>query len=734
MSAKIHTLNSAKNASNAPYKALVADIASCLNKKLSELLTNMFNSADDSLFLLAETADTNTDKSQSFDTMRMLRLQRKDITQKYAQALKEYLKPVHQNQLGEVEELDEDQLMQLDRDEMEERVAVTTMDSKASHLFAEAIGHLEARLEFLAVKTTAIFDQKALQPKHICEAFRVALKDVELTTRHKLILYKLFDNEVVSHLDNIYNSINQLLIDANILPQIKITEPVQKPVQNNIFLTSFSQPEEKNNTEDTLDTDKASKVLNDFIHGESDDDTQSSSSQGKNQQYFDRRDVLKALTNLQLSYKPEYIVGQKSSLETEDFKRALLTSMAKITSGVTLSKTVNQIDGKIIDFIEMVFGAFLDDPNISHIIKSLLMRYQVPVIKMAMLDINFIKNRKHPARMVLDNIAHLSIGIEDKENTLYRTIELITEQLLSSFDQNVISFQTALSSLKRLSDIEQKKQQQKEKQTHQQILQEYTRQVVLSELQYRIGNMEIAEELQPLILKHWSTLMFHRFYRFGKDSDEWNEAVSILIMLLKSLQPISSADTWSLLNDNHMPLVETIEELLHETKQNTQAVENSITQLKQTYSRMLSDSEFRHTEPVPEIDIDETASEQDYMAAFDSLPDLHSEQDTTSPMDQQATAAREKIAQLPANVKPGAWFEIFDGDDRPVRRLKLSVIILEDARLVFVDRLGANVLDKYADIFADELETRKSILIADQSIFDRALGRVIGSLSNTTDT
>ena len=96
---------------------------------------------------------------------------------------------------------------------------------------------------------------------------------------------------------------------------------------------------------------------------------------------------------------------------------------------------------------------------------------------------------------------------------------------------------------------------------------------------------------------------------------------------------------------------------------------------------------------------------------------------------EQERIAREKISKLPSDLHPGVWFEIFNGDEKPVRRLKLSVILTEVAKLIFVDCHGVKVIEKDAGDFARELENRQSRFIADHSTFEHALGTVIHKLA-----
>jgi hypothetical protein len=74
------------------------------------------------------------------------------------------------------------------------------------------------------------------------------------------------------------------------------------------------------------------------------------------------------------------------------------------------------------------------------------------------------------------------------------------------------------------------------------------------------------------------------------------------------------------------------------------------------------------------------------------------------------------------------WFRIYIGEDKAARRAKLSVIIIEDSKLVFVNHNGDIIVEKSFEEFTDEIEQGKSGMIMGHSIFDHALHSVIGKL------
>ncbi|MCW9047736.1 MAG: DUF1631 domain-containing protein, partial [Gammaproteobacteria bacterium] len=563
MSAIIHKFNSSKRSSSGQaaksnLKQLISQIAGCLNEELSELMGRLFDGADDMLFQLAENADSNEDQNEYFDTMRMLRIERKNIGQNFAANLKTHLQ-TSKTQNNQNIDLEEDELSLVDQDEMEELVAVSAMHSKAMNLYGEAVGHLEARIEFLSLKSPGLFNKDALAPKNICDSFKDALASIELSTNNKLVLYKLFDQEVILHLEPLYKKLNQLFIDQGVLPQIKLGDsPVKKTSQSNTVTAQAEQALETdavylenptynpgqsstysynngngghnngttqtsggiNNTSLNGATASTSSnqqnLVHQFINGEltasgpgipASFTTKRNSPSSNSTQYYDRRDVMSALTNLQQNVAQS--TAPIEEIDAADFKRSLLADMGS-RSGGAVTKQVNLVDEKTIDFIEMLFDAIIEDSSISQAVTNLLLRLQIPVIKVAMLDESFFADGEHPCRTTLNLIAFLGRGLTSSDDTLFNKLNTVVETLLNDFDIDINSFENASNRLEEIELEELQITSEKEKITQKTALQTHAREVVLAELQYHVMNKVLPKSSQKLILKFWSTLMFHR--------------------------------------------------------------------------------------------------------------------------------------------------------------------------------------------------------------------------------
>jgi hypothetical protein len=231
--------------------------------------------------------------------------------------------------------------------------------------------------------------------------------------------------------------------------------------------------------------------------------------------------------------------------------------------------------------------------------------------------------------------------------------------------------------------------------------------------------IQLPKPLQPLILNQYSTVMFHRYVKFGKDSKEWKETTQLLSILCNTLKAIESLEDWQYLHDVNEATTTKVSDLLNASNLNKEKVAIAIHNLKNHYERSLRESHFFTKE----------ANEAD--TAISSLEDLEYPQ---APLLDEATEQtiqqkNHPSCQLPDEVQPNAWFEVYIGPGKPIRRLKLSIILNEKSQLIFVDHRGNKIVEKDATEFKKELSEELSRLIVDRLIFEHALGQVISSIA-----
>lgn len=733
MTADIYTLKTGDLRDDQPkedeFDSLIENIYSLLNQQLLELFTDMLDGAEKTQKELSEvTGDTEDEidekQMQKITAYRLLCDKRNMINSSFFIAINEQLKP----STGSENDDQEEELSLVDHEEMEEMVAITTMHANALNLFGEEISDMEARVEYLEIMAAPIFGKQALNPNHICEAFQTALKPHDLSTDRKLILFKFFDEQVNLQLGEMYKSINELFINAGVMPEIILnTQKYEEPEERTFTTrtaTYYDPGENKATNFIPRSQSELNHIVGQFMKGNftvTGDELELPASFYKDptkqnidgKEYYKRKEVVRSLSRLQNRLTE---LGEKANLiSAEEIKQSLMADIGQ-SNGGAITKEVTVIDERSIDFVGMMFEAITTDESISEVITNLLLQLQIPVIKVAMNDASLFSDENHPARNVLNLVSKAGKGVTEKDDKVYNDIENIIDDILEGYDVDIVSFEKAVDALDELIRHEEETADENEKVEQRAIIRKHAREVVLKELRYLSSNKRLPKPVQPLVLKHWSTLMLNRYIKFGKDSDQWIQSVMLLKLMLKLLQPIKQKSQWEELDNNHIALVEAVNDELYDTQQNKSQIDKQIFSLQKTFSQMLNENGFEMIEGNRQED----DSKHDVM----EVSDAEMEQ-----IENEARITLEKIKQLPSNVKPGVWFEIFNGEDRAVRRLKMSVILTEVAKVIFVDRKGVKVIEKDAGEFADELKHNKSRMLADHSTFDHALGKVMSAMA-----
>jgi len=755
MSAQIHTLKTGDLSKNKPgskkieqVDALVHNVSNRLNVQLLQRVSMMLNSADDSLSMLSENAESSEMKSKYLDLMRILRSERSNIDKAFFIAINDKINSKEQSQ--------DDELALVDQDEMDEMVAITTMYSNAMNNYGQEVSNLEARFEYLEMSSNKTLPKHSIDPRHICEAFQTALKQIDITLDYKLLLFKLFDMEVSSRLGDMYKSLNQLFIDAGVMPEVvyqaknldsgtdsanRADKSSQKDSGPTVREARYYDPQ-KNKSSNFIPRSQAeisyfiSQFMNGFTTAKGKGIPESFStipSDKDNYNCYSRNDLMSALSKLQNKLTKVKIKNNAVKIDAEHIKRAIMADMGS-SNGGAITKKVHVLDQRSIDFVGMMFNAITKDESISKVIKNLLMLLQIPVIKAAMLDEKLFTQEDHPARNTLDLISRAGKGVTEEKDHVFIKLEKIVDGLLRKYDVDIASFERAVDELQKLITIEEEVAAENESIEQLEIIKDHARDVVLTEMRHLTTNKKVPKSVQPLVLKHWPTMMCNRYVSHGKESSEWLLSLMLLKLLMKCLQPINNRSQWQILNDNHQPLIEAMNDELYETQQDREEIDAQISALQQTFLKMLDDYGYKLVEE-PAAEAQEQAAaaapyvEEENIDAANEEFDENGHDEEVARIEEQARIAREKISKLPSDLHPGVWFEIFNGEDRPVRRLRLSIILTEVATLIFVDCHGVKVIEKDAGDFARELKNEQSRFIADHSTFEHALGVVIHKLA-----
>ncbi len=469
---------------------------------------------------------------------------------------------------------------------------------------------------------------------------------------------------------------------------------------------------------------------------------------GGGENYYSHQQVMTALTVLQ---EPAEDLSQTPLVfDANQIKKAVLSSIGE-TEGGAVTKAVHHVSEKTIDFIKLIFDAIIEEESITDEIKTLLLSLQIPVIKAAMIDSDFFVDDQHPARLLLDKITEAGVGVSEHTDPVYIEIEKVVRKLLSDYHEDVIAFEIALKELNRLTEEIYRKARETEAKSRKAVKMAHAKTVVLQEIRKITIGKELPHGIRTLVLKVWPSMMFNHYMENGKANDEWVELLMILQKIIESVQPLNTLQELEGLGLTYNDILTAAKGKLDLCRKNRNVIESVVEELSQTYEALMATTGLPdENEPQAEIPslegeasvgvsgvTEEVVSE---IESEESIEELSEEERDFSLDRQEAMAepepeerdpeevAREKISRLPEGVAPGAWFIVYNGEDKPVRRLKLAVILVQDATMVFVDHLGNVVIEKDAEEFTDEIDKGLSGIIMQHSVFDHALANALQSI------
>jgi len=210
----------------------------------------------------------------------------------------------------------------------------------------------------------------------------------------------------------------------------------------------------------------------------------------------------------------------------------------------------------------------------------------------------------------------------------------------------------------------------------------HLKQKLSAKIKLCLQEKNIPKSCQSIVLKLWPSTLLHILKNHGSNTPQWNNAIRMYIDLIDSIQPIENIEQFRQLKDNFMSIARSNNNMLL-LYHSEASVEPALKSLISHYNQQLG-----------------TAKHSDFSKNTNS-------------------SALDKLAKLPSNIKPGIWCEIYIDDKTPPRRLRLSVINMNNGALIFVNRNGIKKLEKDALVFATELKNGQSKIYKHDALFFR---------------
>jgi hypothetical protein len=526
---------------------VVAECRSVVGEHLRRLMQSMFDKLDDALYETADKAASHDVQFRYLDAMRDMRKHRAAIESAFSgHALDCYDEfwrsgPVERKSGSGPGTSEVGELALVGEDELEETLAVNAMVSKGENRFERQLGALRQRFARAIGREELTDDESPIGPASLADAFRRAVGEVQAELAVRLVIYKLFDRQVVSHLGGLYDEVNARFEKAGILANLgfraRRTPPgAQSPTAG--ITSSFAAA-----VEELPDGAELVGMLSSLLSAQR---ALNPMSPMVSLPVVPTADLVGALTGLQQSAVEQTPTDVASIRKAQAGVRDALLRAYNIGSGPNATRTLGGLDEDVIDMVSMLFDFILDERNLADAIKALISRLQIPMIKLAMLDRAFFGKKSHPARRLLNSLARAGAGwVDDGDRSpksLYGRVDAAVTRVLNDFDTDTTVLEQICTEFTQYLDTELRGAE---------VAEERIRQVSRGQEQLKVARSRVTDVIEkriwsraalPEVVKDilrsgWKDVMLLTLLREGEDSPGWRKTVDVVDRLIWSVTP-----------------------------------------------------------------------------------------------------------------------------------------------------------------------------------------------------
>lgn len=739
-----------------PLASAVVALRDKARSLLQEQVKQLFGKVDDSLFSMAERAHGQEEQDGLFQALRLLRVERRNIAERFAASIGE----AFQVRSPEEDEavFASDNLSLVHNDDLEQLVAADTMVANAKRDFAESITELSLRLDTLY--SVKIYEKNnPLGPDAICDAFVEAVRPLDIHIRARLTLLKKFEQVVMVQLKDFYERCNLLLVEHGVLPSLREQRRIARQQR------SGQRPSAAGPAGGT----GAGAVVGGQVQGGATVPGMGAGVVSGGQPAgswapgllpataglapMPAGDLLAHLGELQSSAHYQG-AGEVQLLNVGEL---LQQRLVQANQAASLAK----VDSDIIKLVEMLFSFILEDRSLAEPIKSQLGRLQLPLLKVAIADKSFFSKGGHPARKLLNELADATTGWQAGENyesdPLYREVNQVVDRVLNEFDQDVNIFSLLLESFRQFILRERKRAEMLERRVVDEAdgraKTQAARARVAAVMDALVAERELPQVVQDWLNKVWNNVLFLTCVKEGTESEAWSRDVRTARDLVWSVQapmPDSRKQLLGLLPALQERLREGVEAVslnpfearglfagLKEVYRERFALAKRLTeererQAKEQVQREMREATEAAAEPLEEVArAVEEAPQEVEVPQMEELEQVVAQAEVAAPEPEQ-----EGLAPLPESdphwqmtfrLAQGSWFELKRSEEEQFR-CRLAAVIRDIDQFIFVNRNGAKVAEFARLELAHALRAAQLMPLDDGMLFERALQSVIGNV------
>ncbi|OUR88884.1 hypothetical protein A9Q81_22925 [Gammaproteobacteria bacterium 42_54_T18] len=661
------------------------------------MLDKLFDNLDETLFNAVNSASDQKEQNYYFSCMEELRTKRNHSHTRFRHYLTQNFRALvkSEKQLWKSSIID---LYGIQDFEIE--VSINNIVTRTRCAIPGPLLYLLTRLNALLPEARVISSSNPFDPKQIVTAFILAVAPLKFDTSLRLQLLNNFEKVLLETLQTQVELANALLIQKNYCPDIdsESLRHTRFTVPEQVILSSESSTPEpsRKKSEPSLEftnKDTASQIpaIDKTAVHTTVQTTYPSISKSK---LFHLIDFMQ---RCQLRYPLSL-----SALQVQPLIEHLLTNSIVRYERHTLSNNDKNIIRLMDNAFRFVYSQELPQPML-----LLVLKLQLPLLKVALCDTRFLTNRNHPARQLLNALTTTGINWEQtNSNMLHNGIHFIVERLSSElygdprlFQQlatsliNALATQTDKANKLEVRVIE--SEQGKDKTEHARLL-------VNQLLADRLQGKKIHPQCKTFLLETWYKILFQQVLKYGENS----EKVKNTLLITQHFIHLSSG-----MMANNTPifsqLIDPIRERLYDIHTGQKQIDQQLIQL-QTAIQQTATEASQGTLAFPIFD--QTYQEPTTIVDFLSQKDLEN-------LD---TVLFSDLLKQVEQLTPGTWFQ-FTCPGQPKQLCKLASQLPFSNSLLFTHANGQKAKTVSLEQLASQLYRTEATPVHNAPLLDRAL-------------
>jgi len=450
-------------------RALLSGLLERTRSHFLGVLPRTLDEIESALFKLAERAGSNALQQERFASLREIKSNHAQITSRFLSHVESSLAQVRapagpaplptQASITARAELE-----LVDSSVLEEDLALQEIASKSEIRNSQALYALSHRLGVIAGEPAATNEVLALGPVKLVDAFREALRAIDLGVESRVLAYRQFDRVALLPIPVFYQTLNTWLAEQRVLPNLqwqaagskpRAGDGSREPLIDQVAQEALAHQAQHRSGSGAAPAQHAQDVGDAELFGtlrhllaDRRRNAGIDHSRGSMAPSASRDDLQSVLSVLQRS--PDARAKSADAVyDSGQFREDLLDQLRRAGPHGDALQLAEE-DADTVDLIGMLFDYITTNVREGSGAGSLLSRLRVPVLRVALGDKTFFTRRNHPARELLNTIAETGarwFDESDADADLSRKMQLVVDNVGDDFDGDLSVFENLLADL-----------------------------------------------------------------------------------------------------------------------------------------------------------------------------------------------------------------------------------------------------------------------------------------------